>query len=73
MNGEALRQIADTTGGSFFEAVTADQLRKVYQDVGTSIGFVEEQREIAVWLIGFGLLFALVTAVTSLVWFSRLP
>lgn len=73
VNGEALQQIADSTGGSFFEAVTAEQLRKVYQDVGSSIGFVEEQREIAVWFIGFGLLFALVTAVTSLVWFSRLP
>jgi Ca-activated chloride channel family protein len=40
------RALADATGGSAFEAATGEQLRSVYEDIGSSIGFTEEQREV---------------------------
>lgn len=73
VNAEALRAIARATGGSFFEAATGDELKKVYADVGSSIGFVTEKREVTVFFIGLGLLFALAAAAGSLIWFARLP
>jgi len=73
VNRDALRALAEATEGSAFEAGTAKELRRVYADIGSSVGYRTEQREITSWFVGFGLLFGLVAAATSLVWFSRLP
>jgi Ca-activated chloride channel family protein len=69
----ALEQLAESTRGFFYEAASAESLRKVYQDMGSSIGFRVKAREIGQWFIGFGLLFALVGAGLSLLWTSRIP
>lgn len=69
----ALQDIADQTGGTFFEAATAQQLAKVYADIGSSIGFDVEPREITTWFVGAALLALLATAAMSLAWFARLP
>ncbi len=68
----ALRQLAETTRGHFYEAASADALKQVYQDMGSSIGFRTKPREVVVWFVGFGLLFGLTAAVASLLWTSRL-
>ena len=73
VNREALAQIADETGGQAFEAGTARELRRVYADIGSSIGFRTEQREVTSWLVGLALVFALAAAAGSLLWTSRLP
>ncbi|HEV2760203.1 MAG TPA: VWA domain-containing protein [Acidimicrobiales bacterium] len=73
VNREALAQIADATGGRAFEAGTAKELRRVYADIGSSIGFRTEEREITSWLVGLALAFALAAAAGSLLWTSRLP
>ncbi len=73
VNRPALAQIADATGGKAFEAATAKELRRVYADIGSSIGFRTEQREVSSWLVGLGLAFALAAAAGSLLWTSRLP
>ncbi|MBI2706188.1 MAG: VWA domain-containing protein [Actinobacteria bacterium] len=73
VDGEALQQIADTTGGKFFNAATADQLKSVYEDIGSSVGYTTEMRSIAGWFIGAALLILAMTSALSLVWFSRLP
>jgi Ca-activated chloride channel family protein len=69
----ALEQLAESTRGFFYEAASAESLRKVYQDMGSSIGFRVKAREVGQWFIGFGLLFALVGAGLSLLWTSRIP
>jgi Ca-activated chloride channel family protein len=43
---EILRSIAKTTGGKFFASSSADDLVRVYEDLGSSLAFVKEQREI---------------------------
>ncbi|HTJ75860.1 MAG TPA: VWA domain-containing protein [Acidimicrobiales bacterium] len=73
VNREALAQIADGTGGKAFEATTAKELRRVYDNIGSSIGYRTEQREITSWLVGIALAFALAAAAGSLLWTSRLP
>ena len=55
------------------EAASIGELKKVYQDMGSSIGYRTKPREITQWYIGLGLLFALGAAGMSLLWTSRLP
>ena len=73
VNHDALAQIADATGGKAFEAATAKELRRVYENIGSSIGYRTEQREITSWMVGIALAFALAAAAGSLLWTSRLP
>jgi len=69
----ALEQLAESTRGHFYEAATAESLKQVYQDMGSSIGFKTKAKEIAQWFVGIGLIFALAAASMSLLWTSRLP
>ncbi len=73
VNRDALAQIAEETGGRAFEAGTARELRRVYADIGSSIGYRTEEREVTSWLVGLALVFALAAAAGSLLWTSRLP
>ncbi|PXY19002.1 VWA domain-containing protein [Prauserella muralis] len=73
VDGETLRMVAEQTGGAYHEAATASELREVYGDIGSSVGFRSEQRDVSSRFIGFGLVFALATAGTSMLWFSRIP
>jgi Ca-activated chloride channel family protein len=70
---EALKVIADTTEGSFYEAATESQLKEVYADIGSSIGYTTEEREATAMWVGITLVLMLGTAGISLAWFSRLP
>ena len=73
VNGDALRTLADGTGGTYFEAASTQELRSVYGDIGSSLAFEEEPREVTTWFVGLGLALAMAAATGSLVWFSRLP
>jgi Ca-activated chloride channel family protein len=70
---DALKTIADTTKGSFFEAASEGELREVYEDIGSSVGYTTEERDISAWFIGGALGLLLATSAVSLAWFSRLP
>jgi Ca-activated chloride channel family protein len=69
----SLQQLAETTHGHYYEAASLTQLKQVYQDMGSSIGFKTVPREITQWYVGVGLLFAFAAAGMSLLWTSRLP
>ncbi|TDC92531.1 VWA domain-containing protein [Actinomadura sp. 7K507] len=73
VDGPALRRLAQDTGGSHYQAASGAELRGVYEDIGSSVGYRTEQREIWAWFIGAGLLLSCAVAAASLVWFSRLP
>lgn len=73
VNKDALRAIAQTTGGQAFEASSASQLKAVYAGIGHSVGFRKETKDASRTFVALGLLFALAAAATSLVWFARLP
>lgn len=73
VNVDELRGLAEDTGGTAYTAESASDLRSVYDQLGSSIGFEEEQRDVAYRFVGFGLVLMLVAAGFSLRWFSRLP
>jgi Ca-activated chloride channel homolog len=68
-----LQRIADTTGARFFAAPTNEDLKGIYRELGSKIGFVKEKQEITVVFAATGLLFLVAGAAMSLVWFSRFP
>lgn len=68
----ALAELAETTEGFFYEAATVNELKQVYQDMGSSIGFRTEPREITQWYAGIALLLALCAGAFSLLWSSRM-
>lgn len=69
----ALRLLAESTSGRYYSAATGGQLRGVYQDLGSSIGYRRVPREVGGWFLGFGLLLAFTAGGLSLLWTSRLP
>jgi len=73
VNRDALRQLAETTGGKAFDATSSKELKQVYADIGSSIGYRKVPREVTSWFVGLGLMFALAAAGGSLLWTSRLP
>ncbi len=73
VNPDALARIAQATGGSTFTAVSAGELKKVYKDIGSSVGYVKTFRDITTWFVGIALALLFVSCALSLAWFSRLP
>jgi Ca-activated chloride channel family protein len=70
---DALAEIADETDGVSFAAEDEGDLAAAYDDLGSSIGYETEQREISEWFVGAALVALLAAAVLSLWWFARLP
>ncbi|MER5998710.1 VWA domain-containing protein [Nonomuraea angiospora] len=73
VDAPALRGLAEAAGGGFYEAASGDELQAVYEDIGTSVGYRTERQEVWMWFVAAGMAFALIAAVTSMLWFSRLP
>jgi Ca-activated chloride channel family protein len=67
-----LHDLADTTGGSFHTATTAQELTSVYANIGSQIGYTTSHRDISWRFLAIGLLLALAAAGTSLLWAGRL-
>jgi Ca-activated chloride channel family protein len=70
---DTLRQIAEITGAGFFEAPTENDLRAIYEDLGSRVGFTEEQMEVTALFAGLGLAFMLFGGALAAVWFNRIP
>jgi len=68
-----LQRIAQATGARFFAAPSGRDLKDIYRELGSKIGFVKEKQEVTVVFAATGLLFLVAGAAMSLVWFSRFP
>lgn len=73
VDADTLEGLAESTGGEAYTASTGDELESVYRDIGSSIGYRIEDREITVAVLAASLLAALAAGVASLYWFARLP
>lgn len=69
---EALAQLAEATGGFFYEAASAEELKRVYDDMGSSLGSRTVPVELTRWFAAAGLLLSLLAGVFSLLWTPRL-
>jgi Ca-activated chloride channel family protein len=68
----ALAELAGATGGRAYTAASTEELQDVYRDIGSSIGWRTEWREVTPYVAAIALLFGVVAAGLSLRWFSRL-
>jgi Ca-activated chloride channel family protein len=68
----ALAQLAQQTGGTAYTAASSAELRAVYDDIGSSIGWRTEPRELTPYLAGLAFLLSFAAAALSLRWFARL-
>jgi Ca-activated chloride channel family protein len=73
VDGDTLRGVAEQTNGSYHEADSREELRAVYTDIGSSVGYVKERADVSARFIGLALLVAMLTALASMLWFSRIP
>ncbi len=70
---ETLQQIAEETGGRFFEAPSEADLQAVYEEIGSQVATEDEKRELTAAFAGAGAVFLILGAGLSLLWFGRLP
>lgn len=68
-----LRQVARLAGGRFYAAPDGDALSAVYEELGSRIGSVDEEREITAAFAAVGALLLLAAGAVSAVLFGRLP
>lgn len=73
VNHDALKAIADATGGMFYSAATGKQLTSVYENIGSSIGYTTEPQEVTDLVVAGALMILVLGGGLSMVWFSRLP
>jgi Ca-activated chloride channel homolog len=69
----ALRDIADSTGGSYYAADNAAELSAVYDKLDTQLVVRSEMMEVTSLFAGFAVLLLVAGAAASLVWLGRAP
>jgi Ca-activated chloride channel family protein len=73
VNRQALEQLAYQTDGRALSAVTAEELSRVYEDLGRSVQVEVVHQEVTDWFAGAALLVFAFSAAGSLMWSGRLP
>ncbi|MER6830284.1 VWA domain-containing protein [Streptosporangium sp. NPDC000563] len=73
VNKATLQTLSDGTGGRAYEAESGSQLRQVYEQIGTSLGYRTVNQEITQWFVVAAILAGLVTAGVALLLGSRIP
>jgi Ca-activated chloride channel family protein len=68
-----LRQVSQLTGGRFYAAPDAASLNAVYEELGSRVGHVKEDREITAAFAAGGALLLLGAGALSALLFGRLP
>jgi Ca-activated chloride channel family protein len=67
----ALQQLADLSGGRFFQAASGEELSGVYRDIGTAIGYRTARREVTATFTGLALVLAGAGVVAGMAWGGR--
>jgi Ca-activated chloride channel family protein len=67
-----LHEIATETGGSYHTAASEQQLKSVYKDIGSQIGYTTEHRDISWRFLLVGLLTLFAAGGASMLWSGRL-
>jgi Ca-activated chloride channel family protein len=68
----SMTAVAEATGGRFFQAASAKELRSVYADIGTRVGYSVQQHEIGMTFVAIALVLLLAAVAAALVWTGRI-
>jgi len=63
---EEMKSIAAATNGEYFAAATAEQLTKVYENIGSDVGYEKADREVTARFAGYGLALAVLAALGAI-------
>ena len=72
VDSATLAELSEATGGIAYSAASSDELQEVYRDIGSSIGWRTEWREVTPFVAAIALACGIVAAGLSMRWFSRL-
>jgi Ca-activated chloride channel family protein len=72
-NPQTLEQISSATGGELFAAADNEELRRVYEDLGSRLGTRDESREITDVFAAAAVVLLLVAGTISALLFRRVP
>lgn len=67
----AMAELAKTTGGRAFDAASADQLKDVYSEIQSDVGYKMQASDLWPWFVGVGLLLLMAASLAALVWSGR--
>jgi Ca-activated chloride channel family protein len=70
---EQMQEVAQISGGQYFKAATADQLKQVYENIGSEVGYEKADREVTSRFAGYGLAFAVLAALGAISLGARWP
>ena len=70
---EEMKQVAQTSGGEYFAAATADELKSVYENIGSEVGYEKADREVTSRFAGYGLALAVLAALGAISLGARWP
>jgi Ca-activated chloride channel family protein len=73
VDDDSLREVAELSGGEFYKAATAEQLKEVYATLGEQIGYETKHADSSKPWLMLGTLLALAAAGGALVFSQRLP
>ena len=71
LDEDTLKEIANTTKADYYYAGSADDLKKVYQGLGTRLAVEKKETEITALLAALGALLVAMAAGLSVWWFGR--
>ncbi len=63
---ELMKQVAAVTNGRYFAAATIDQLKTVYDNINSEVGYEKAEREVTSRFAGYGLAFAVLAALGAI-------
>jgi Ca-activated chloride channel family protein len=69
---DTMSAIAETTHGKFFQAASEKQLRSIYKDIGTRVGYETEQHDASGPVLTLAVIALLVGSGLALMWNGRL-
>ncbi len=73
LDEDTLKKIAATTGGEYFRAGTAPDLKKIYKALSAQLAFERAMStEVTSLFVAMGAAFAMLGALLSLLWFNRI-
>ena len=72
LDEDTLKGIAKVTGGEYFYAGNAPELKKVYQSLNSRFVMEKKETEITALFAAAAALAAMISALLSLLWFNRI-
>lgn len=73
LDEEALQQISSLSGGTYFNARSADDLRSIFDGIQPRLVMKEQKIEVTSLFTGLGMILLLLGGAFSLLWFGRIP